>query len=121
MSAQPCFCRNSQRLGIISGQTILNSNDTITADGSKVVGFDVGAVDKFRPLIIRLINNAGVSVIVSGNVQNAVNIVSFTGNGIVDCDAARGIRRKRRHRHGAQQGNRQQSRHEFFERLLHRL
>ena len=55
------------------------------------------------------------------NIENFVGGIGFTIDGLINGNRATTLCRKRRHRHGAQQGNSQQSRHEFFERLFHRL
>ena len=59
------------------------------------------------------------------DIENFVGGVGFTIDGLINGNGAAAscctLCRKRRHRHGAQQGNSQQSRHEFFERLFHRL
>ena len=80
---------------------------------------------EISPSICDLINISRAAVgfrFGTDDIENFVGGVGFTIDGLINGNGAGCIlRRKRRHRHGAQQGNSQQSCHEFFERLFHRL
>ena len=128
VTAKPCFGSGGQGSNAIRSKVFFyNDNTGSVIDAGKIciTGAFNKVFNKVFPIVIDLVNNRVVGAVMGINVQNAIDFIGFTGNNILNSDSAgfcgRLICRKRRHRHGAQQGNSQQSRHEFLERLFHRL
>ena len=100
-------------------------NDIAASDDIEIV-LKSGIIGQTSPLAAQFIGV--VSARIALQIKNAINSIGFilgcignSNRAVVAGASCCILCRKRRHRHGAQQGNSQQSRHEFFERLFHRL